>query len=396
VADPLTIDDALAAVLERVTPLEAEDVPVAEAVGRVVARAAEAAVDLPPFASSAMDGFAVRAADLPGTLPVVERIAAGRPASRPLSAGQAMAISTGGVVPQGADAVIPVEYVDEHDNGMSTAASVASGDNVRPLAGDVAAGEVVVEAGIRLRPSHVGALAAAGVATVRCARRPRAAVLATGTELRLPGEGLEPGQIYESNSLILAAQLTEAGAEVEVLPRVADDAEAIRDALVHGLACDLLVTSGGVSVGPHDLVRGLLDELGAPEVFWGVAVKPGKPVTFRVRDRTLVFGLPGNPVSSLVGVELLVRPAVLALQRHRDPRPPWRPATLGRAWPRNAGRDELVRARSRVDSDAVLVEPLEGQDSHMIVRAAAADCLVLVPRGQGELSAGSAVRRLAL
>jgi molybdopterin molybdotransferase len=392
----LTIGQALDAVLARVEPLDAEDVPVGQAVGRVTAAAGLAAVDLPPFASSAMDGFAIRADDAPGTLPVVERIAAGRPAARSLAAGEAMAISTGGVVPLGADAVVPIEHVDDRDNEITVPSAVALGDNVRPAAGDAAAGDVVVDAGVRLRPSHVGALAAAGVATVRCARRPRAAVVATGTELRGPGEVLAPGQIYESNTPILAAQLIEAGAEVEVTAPVADEEATIRDALANGLAGDVLVTSGGVSVGPHDLVRGLLEELGAEEVFWGVAVKPGKPVTFGVRGRTLIFGLPGNPVSSLVGLELFVRPAVLALQGLRDPRPPFRPATLGRAVRRNRARDELLRARTTVDGDAVVVEALDGQDSHMIVRAAAADCLVLVPRGEGELAAGTPVRCLAL
>jgi molybdopterin molybdotransferase len=151
-------------------------------------------------------------------------------------------------------------------------------------------------------------------------------VLTTGTELRVPGKKLRPGEVYEANGVILAAQLRSAGAEVERLAAVADDDDAHRDALEHGLEADLLVTSGGVSVGPHDLVRRIEAELGVEEVFWRVAVKPGKPVSFGVRESTLVFGLPGNPVSSLVGFELFVRPAVLALQGHADPLPRFEPA----------------------------------------------------------------------
>jgi molybdopterin molybdotransferase len=221
-------------------------------------------------------------------------------------------------------------------------------------------------------------------------------VLTTGTELRRPGEPLELGQVYEANGVILAAQLTAAGADVERLAAVEDDEEAHRAALSRGLEFDLLVSSGGVSVGPHDLVRRVGTALGIEEVFWGVSVKPGKPLSFGVRGGTLVFGLPGNPVSSLVGFELFVRPAVLALQGIRDPRPRFDRGTVTRALRQNPHRDELVRGRSSVGDDGALLEQLSGQDSHMIVRAAAADVLILVPRGEGELAAGAPVRYLRL
>jgi molybdopterin molybdotransferase len=183
---------------------------------------------------------------------------------------------------------------------------------------------------------------------------------------------------------------------VTVLDPVGDDAQATRAALERGLEGDVLVTSGGVSVGPHDLVRAGLAELGAEEVFWRVAVKPGKPIAFAVRGRTLVFGLPGNPVSSLVGFELFVRPALLALQGAADPGPPYLPGRLGAALRRNDQRDELVRARTRVDGNAVVLDPLAGQESHMIVRSAAASALVLVPRGAGALPEGAPVRYLTI
>ncbi len=395
-AEPIPISEALARVLARASPLPAEPVAVSEAAGRVLAEPARALVDLPPFPSSAMDGFAVRAADTPGTLPVGHRIAAGHPASRPLGAGEAMAIATGGVVPDGADAVVPIEYVVEHDNRVEIAAASRPGDHVRPRGGDVRAGDVVVEAGSLLGPAQLGGLAAAGVSEVRCARRPRAAVLTTGSELRAPGEPLGPGEIYESNGTLLGAALASAGAEVERLASVEDDPGAHRAALARGLEHDVLVTSGGVSVGPHDLVRGIERELGVEEVFWGVAVKPGKPVSFGVRGATLVFGLPGNPVSSLVGFELFVRPALLALQGAAQPGPRYESGRLARALRRNPQRDELVRARSRPDEDGVALDPIGGQESHMIARAAGADALVLVPRGEGELAPGAQVRFLRL
>jgi len=395
VAEPLAIGEALARVLEHSRPLANEEVPVAAACGRVLAAPALAAVDLPPFASSAMDGFALRAADTPGSLPVVARIAAGAPAGRALAPGEAMAISTGGVVPDGADAVVQIELVDERNDVVDVPA-VAARDNVRPRGSDIRAGDEVVPAGLRLGPAQLGALAAAGVTAVRCGRRPQVALLATGSELRPAGEPLGPGEIYDSNTVMLEAQARAAGAAVETLPRVADNEQATREALARGLAADVLVTSGGVSVGVHDLVRRLESELGVEEVFWGVAVRPGRPLAFGLRGDTLVFGLPGNPVSSLVGFELFVRPALLALQGAGDPGPPFRPGRLATAVRRNKARDSLVRARSRTENRVIALEPLAGQESHMIARAAAADALVLVPRGEGELAAGSTVEYLAL
>jgi molybdopterin molybdotransferase len=396
VADLITIDDALRLILERAVRLPVERVPLAEAFGRVAAEDVLAAVDLPPFRSSAMDGFAVRAEETPGTLPVVFEIAAGAPARRPLGPGEAMGIATGGVVPDGADAVIPVEDVVKHDNRVEIPQPIESGSNVRSVGGDVRRGDALVPAGVRVGPAQVGALAAAGVAALSCARVPRAAVLATGSELRAPGDPLEPGQIYDANGLILAAQLRSAGAHVERLPLVADDRVAHREAIARGLESDVLLTTGGVSVGPHDLVREVESELGVEEVFWGVSVKPGKPISFAVRETSLVFGLPGNPVSALVGFELFVRPALLALQGASDPGPRWESARLAVRVSANPHRDELIRARSSILDDSVVVEPVAGRESHMIARAAAADVLVLIPRSEGEVAAGDAVRYLRL
>jgi molybdopterin molybdotransferase len=394
--DLLTLAEAQALVLERARPLPVETVSIEDAAGRVLAQPATAAVDLPAFRSSAMDGYAVRSADTPGTLPVVFRIAAGAPAPRALEAGQAMGIATGGVVPEGADAVVQHELVAEKDNNIEIAAAVVEGGNVRAVGRDVSAGGVVAPAGLRLGPAQIGALAAAGVAEVTCVRRPRVAVLTTGTELRAPGTPLGPGEVYEANGVMLAAQLRTAGAEVTRLDAVEDDEAAHRRSIEQGLEHDVLVTSGGVSVGPHDLVRRVEAELGVEEIFWRVAVRPGKPVSFGVSGATLVFGLPGNPVSTLVGCELFVRPAILALQGAAEPGPRFAAGRLAVAVERNGGRDDLIRARSTVTDDGVVLEPVSGQESHMIVRAAEADALVLIPRGNGELAAGASVRYLPL
>jgi molybdopterin molybdotransferase len=395
VSAPLAIDDALERVLARAAPLPAEDVPLAAALGRVLAADVAAAADLPPFPSSAMDGYALRADDVPGRLPVVGESAAGRPFGAPLQPGTAVAVSTGAVVPDGADAVVPVEDV-RSDGAAVEIATVAKGANIRPVAGDVAAGTVVAGRGAALTPARIAALAGAGLAAVPCAARPRVAVLSTGSELRAPGSPLAPGEIYESNALLLAAQATTAGALAEARRPVPDAEPLLRDALEAALDADVLLTSGGVSVGPHDLVRRLLAEAGVDEVFWGVAVRPGKPLFFGTRERTLVFGLPGNPVSALVCFELFVRPALRALQGSARPGPAYRPGRLAAPVRRDVHRDQLVRATARVERDGIVLDPVRGQESHMIVRASSADALVLVPRGEGELPPTEAVSYLPL
>jgi molybdopterin molybdotransferase len=395
VADLLSIDEAQRLILERARPLAPEAVPVSEAAGRILAAAATSLVDLPPFDSSAMDGYAVRAADTPGRLRVTGRVAAGRPADAGLEPRGAMGIATGGEVPAGADAVVPIELVVESADAVEVPPA-EPGANVRPRGGDLRSGAVVAAAGERVTPARLGALAAAGVAEVSCARRPRVAVVPTGTELRKPGERLGRGEVYEANGLILEAQLAAAGALVTREDAVGDDEAQHRAVLERALELDAVVTSGGVSVGPHDLVRRVEAELGVEEVFWRVAVKPGKPISFGVRGATLVFGLPGNPVSALVGFELFVRPAILALQGAAEPLPAFEAGRLAVPRRRNPHRDELVRARRALDAGGAILEPLSGQESHMIARAAAADALVLVPRGEGEIAAGAAVQYLRL
>ena len=396
----ISVAEAQRLILERVRPIDAERVPIERAAGRVLAEAAVATVDLPPFPSSAMDGFALRSEDTraaPVILPLAGRIAAGAPALGALAPGQAMAISTGGVVPDGADAVVPLELVQETGGGVEVRAPVAAGSNIRPRAGDTSFGATVLGPGARLGPGQVGALAAAGVSEVRCAKRPRVGILVTGSELRSPGEPLGPGEIYESNGLLLAAACQSAGAVPAQLGVAGDDAGQIEREMERALlGFDMLVTSGGASVGPHDLVRATFPGFRIEEVFWGVRVKPGKPVCFAMRRDHPIFVLPGNPVSVLVTFELFVRPAINALLGLPDPLPAYSRGALGSAVARNPHRDEYVRAQTRREDGHVVLEPLDGQDSHMIVRASRADALIAVEAGEGELPAGSAVSYLPI
>jgi molybdopterin molybdotransferase len=395
----ISVAEAQRLVLERAHRLDPERVPVERAAGRILADPAAARVDLPPFPSSAMDGFAVRAegAAVGTRLPVVARIAAGSPADHALQPGEAMAISTGGSVPEGADAVVPLELVEDSGDSIEIRESVAFGANVRARGSDVRTGDTILEPGMRLGPAQVGALAAAGVHEVQCAKRPRVGILVTGSELRQPGEELGAGEIYESNGLLLATALQLAGAVPAQLGVVGDDADELARAMERALlGFDMLVTSGGASVGPHDLVRETQAGLRVEEVFWGVAVKPGKPVAFGVRRDHLVFNLPGNPVSVLVTFELFVRPAVNALLGLPEPEPAFRQGVLAAPVRRNAERDQFVRARSRREEEDVVLEPISGQESHMIARAGRADALIEVEAGDGEVAAGSPVRYLEL
>jgi molybdopterin molybdotransferase len=395
-SDLLTIEDALSRILERASPLPTEIVAVADAAGRVLREAAVALVDLPPFASSAMDGFAVRASDTPGTLRVAYRVAAGEPSFEELPPGAVAGIATGATVPEGADAVVPVERAADRGDRVEIPEAARFGQHVRPRGGDVRAGDIAIVVGTRLGPAQIGALEAAGVAEISCSVRPRVAVLATGSELRPAGEPLSAGQIYESNRAMVGATLRSVGADVELLPVAADHEVAHRTLLERGLEADVLVSTGGVSMGPHDLVRRAAADLGVEEVFWGVAVKPGKPLFFGIRGATLVFGLPGNPVSSLVGALVFIRPALLRRQGVDKVELDYHHGRTVTSLVRNPHRDEFVRARRRVEATDVFLEPVAGQESHMIVRAASADALVHVPRGAGEIAADAPVRFLSL
>ena len=393
---PIPIDQALELIAARIKPLDEESVSLDEADRRFLAQPVHAPIDLPRFDNSAMDGYAVRAADTPGRLSVVGESSAGAPFAGTVQSGQAVAISTGAVLPDGADAVAPIEDVGADGEQLEIPAAVAAGACVRYAAGDIRHGEELLAAGTRIGPAQIGALAAVGLSAVTCRRRPRVAVLATGTELRPPGTELQPGEIFDSNGPMLRAALRSSGALVERIAPAADTIDAHLTALSGALEHDVVISSGGVSVGAHDLVRDAARRLSVEEVFWRVAVRPGKPVSFGVRRDTLVFGLPGNPVSTLVCFELFVRPALLALQGARSASPELSRGTLATNVRRNPERDDFIRVRTRSVAGLPVLEPLRDQQSHQIAITAQGDALARIPAGSGELTPGAEVSFLPL
>jgi molybdopterin molybdotransferase len=384
----LTIDEARARVLAVIQgPPPGEDVSVHDALGRVLAEDVAAERDVPSFANSAMDGFAVRSGPSGRTLGIVGESRAGAPATVSVGEGEAVRISTGAALPDGADAVLQVERVTVNGVRVTLGEEVEPGRNVRPAGDDVRAGVTVLTAGTRLGAAEIGMAVSCGRAAVVCARVPRVVVLATGDELVAPGAPLAPGQLHETNGLTLAALATQAGAHVVRTGVVPDTAERTRAAIAGGLQdADVLVLSGGVSVGPHDHVKPALEEQGVREVFWRVALRPGRPTWFGTHRETLVFGLPGNPVSAMVTFLLFARPALAALQG--APHEPDRfVAHLGAAIPRHPDRDECVRVTLR---DGVAT-PTGPQGSHQLRSMLGADGLAVVPAGDGELEAGAEV-----
>ena len=413
----LPVDDALDVVLENVRPLGVEDVPLQYALNRYLGEAVGATLDLPPFTNSAMDGFAVRHGDTPGLLEVVGESAAGSPFTGELGPGQAVTISTGAVLPEEADAVVPLEWVREPASNadrpvIDVPRPVPHDHSVRHAGSDVRRGDEVLPAGIRIGAGQIGAAASLGLSSLRCGELPRVAVLTTGSELRAPGARLGAGEIYDSNGPLLQAALAGAGADVTLIPAAADTRDAHGAAIERALQFDVVLSTGGVSVGGHDLVREIERELGVQELFWRIALKPGKPLSFGVRDRTvrsrtpghrppgqrprertILFGIPGNPVSVLVCFELFVRPALAAMQGASHPRPAFTHATLIAGVQQNPERDEMIRVRLRADGS---VEPLRGQQSHQLALSARSDGLARIPAGSDMLAPGSEVSYLPL
>jgi molybdopterin molybdotransferase len=362
---------------------------VPEALGLVLAEDVVAAHDVPAFANSAMDGFATRAAPAGARLRIVGESRAGAPYDGTLGDGEAIRISTGAALPDGADGVLQIERVEVGGDVVVLGDAVAAGRNVRHAGDDQRAGTRVLAPGQRIGPAELGIAIGAGRMNVHCHPRPRVSIVSTGDELVEPGAPLAPGQIHDSNGPTLAALAARAGAEVVGRGHAFDDPDATREVIAQAMeAADVLVLAGGVSVGQHDHVKGALSDLGVRELLWRVALRPGKPTWLGIApDGTVVFGLPGNPVSAYVTFLLFARPALAALAG-ADPTVPRGSARLAVAVERHVGRDEMVRVRRREDGS---VEPTGPQGSHVLSSLLGADALAIVPRGEGELAAGTEV-----
>lgn len=377
----LTLDEAYRRLLARAHLAGTESVPLTAAVGRVLAEPkVVAAVDVPPFANSAMDGFAVRAADTPGSLRVIGEIAAGAVELLSVEPGTAVGIMTGAPLPPGADAVVPIEDVTDADGVVLIAAAVLSGNHVRAAAHDTRAGDEICLPGT-LTPAKIAVLASLGIGEVAVRRRPVVAVLSTGNELVGPGERLGPGQIHDANGVALAAAVTEAGGEPLILPRQLDEEWPIESALMDAARqADLVVTSGGVSVGRHDYVRGVLERHGSLD-FWRIAVQPGKPLAVGALGGATVIGLPGNPVSALVTFELFVRPFIRTmLDLPGDGRLHVR-ATPTERIAKDTARRAFLRVSVWHEGGQIHARPAGGQASSQLRPMADGNALLVVPEG---------------
>jgi molybdopterin molybdotransferase len=388
----LTIAEARRLVLDAVQPLATESVAIADARDRVLAVDLDAAGDVPAFACSAMDGYAVHPGPAGRTLSVVGESRAGTPADKSLGDGEAIRISTGAAIPPGANAVIPQESVEASEGTIVTRAEVGEGDNVRDRGEDMRAGTTVLRAGTLLEAAELGAAVAAGAGALTVTCRPRVQVLSTGDELKAPGEPLGPGEIHNSNGPMLVALAAHQGAACHPPGRLRDDRAATEAGLAAALkSSDVVIVSGGVSVGPHDHVKPALEALGVEQVFWRVALQPGKPTWFGRRGGTLVFGLPGNPVSAVVTFSLFVRPALAALQRRAPERLLEPEAVLASPISRNRDREQAVRVRLERRNGQLLAIPNGPQGSHIVTSLLGADALALIPAGDGALEAGETV-----
>ena len=394
----LDIEAGRRLVLERASPLSAEELRLDAALGRILAEDVASSEAIPPFDNSAMDGYAVRAADTAGAEPdapvelrVVGESRAGAPATASAKASEAIGISTGAAMPSGCDAVVRLEEVEVRDGTIRVAAPVPPGRDVRRAGEDVGAGEAVLRRGTVLGASELGVLASVGRPLVSCSRPPRVGVLTTGDELVGPGNDLLPGKIRDANAHSVPALARTAGASVTV-DHTSDDAVATRDAVSRLLSADVAVVCGGVSVGEHDHVRPAFAELGVEEVFWGLALRPGRPTWFgTAADGALAFGLPGNPVSAMVTFILLARPALLALQG-ASPELQRSTAVLEGGYPKQPGRAHAVRVRLEPRDDGWHAVPTKrAQASHVLTSMLGADALAIIPAERGDVAAGERV-----
>jgi molybdopterin molybdotransferase len=395
----LALDEARGRILAALEPTAAETVALAEAWGRVLAKPAPARLTQPPADVSAMDGYAVRASDATegARLAVIGSAPAGHPFGGAVGAGQAVRIFTGGFVPEGADGILLQEDADEAGGTVTVKEAVKPGRWIRRRGLDFAEGDTLLPAGRKLTARDIGLAAAGNSPWLTVHRRPRIGILATGDEIALPGEPIPPGGIVSSNAHALAAMVRAAGGEPLILPIAPDDRDAIAAAASAARACDLLVTTGGASVGEHDLVQKALGPEGFALDFWKIAMRPGKPLIWGRLGRTPVLGLPGNPVSALVcGVQFLV-PGIAVMSGLPAAPPPTIQVRAGAKLAENDRRFDHLRATLASDRDGTLVAtPFPVQDSSMLATLARADALILRAPFAPALATGATVEAIRL
>ncbi len=390
----LNVDDALRKLGDLTSPvLDTEVIPLTESKGRVVASAIDAPMDLPPFDASAMDGYALHANDLnqDRELAVVGESRAGHVYQDPLAPGTAIRIFTGAPIPRGTSAVVIQEDVERNGDQISFHASLEIGENIRSRGHDIAKTQLLAKAGDRLDAYKISWLAACGVTNVTAVRRIRVALFSTGDELIDPGTPLGPGQIYDANRTALRELVSERPVEVLDLGALPDDPQAINRALETAAeAADVVVTSGGVSVGDADYVRDVVAQAGSLD-FWKIALKPGKPLAVGRVGKALFFGLPGNPVSTIITYLLFVAPTIDRLCGMPDSTPYRLPAILQETIEHHQGRREYVRGVFGMNDDRVTVSPTGDQSSNRLATFANANCLIVVPEQTDDIKAGSIV-----
>lgn len=392
----IEFEEALARIRERVHPLPPRAVPFHRALGLVLAQDVVAPEDLPPFPASVVDGYALRAVDGRRPRRAVGEVTAGKTTTRALGPGEAMWITTGAPLPPGADAVVKVEDTTEQDGLVVPQVDVQPGDNVRPVGHDIRKGEMVLARGMRVGPAEVGVLAAANILEVKVYPRPRVAVMSTGDELRRPGEPLAPGQIRDSNRYTLMAAVQQAGGIPEDLGPVPDEEEALRAALARGLArADMVISSGGVSMGSRDWLKTILADLGTVHI-GRVRVKPGKPLTFATVEGKPVFALPGNPVSALVGFYLYVLLALHILGGEPGWTHPRARVRLVHDVRSEKGRLEFQRARVDARADGLWATVTGVQSSSRLLSMVGADVLLRLEADWTHIPAGTEVEALVI
>ncbi|MRR53635.1 MAG: molybdopterin molybdenumtransferase MoeA [Deltaproteobacteria bacterium] len=388
-----SFEEARKIILDSVVPLGVEKVEILTATGRVLAEDIAAPWDMPLWDNTAMDGYAVHAVDCPGggTLKLAGFLPAGDHMIAEVERGTAVKIMTGAPIPPGVDAVVPYEETEEQDDRVTIKTAVKPGDHIRFKGEDVRSGETVLPAGTLLRPSEISMLASFGKVFVPVYRRARVAILSTGDELVEPGEALAPGKIINSNSLALAAAVTQAGGIPVMLGIARDNRESLREKLVEGLRADVLITSAGVSAGDCDYVRDVLTELMVVQAFWRVDIKPGRPTAFGLRDGKPIFSLPGNPVSSLLTFEEFVRPALLKMMGHSRVLRPMVKATLQMDIPKKPGRVNFIRVAVTQENGEFLVQSAGKQDTGFLKTLLLADGIAVIPAEKQDLRAGDKV-----